>query len=106
MCHFLALQALCGFRKLNTIIILDLFLAYFPYVEKINVGLCDHVAVCVCACVSRLSLLGNGSVKIPLSLGNGGSKLYRGNEYTRNNRSIVGRVVFNVTRVVTRKVGD
>jgi hypothetical protein len=26
------------------------FLAYFPYFEKIEVGLWDHVAVCVCAC--------------------------------------------------------
>jgi hypothetical protein len=33
-------------------------------------------------------------------------KRYRGNEYTRNNRRIVGRVVFNVVRVVSRKVGD
>jgi hypothetical protein len=31
---------------------------------------------------------------------------YRGNEYTRNNRRIVGRVVFNVAPVVSRKVGD
>jgi hypothetical protein len=29
-----------------------------------------------------------------------------GNEYTRNNRIIVGRVFFNVARVVPRKVGD
>jgi hypothetical protein len=27
-------------------------------------------------------------------------------EYARNNRKIVGRVVFNVARVVSRKVGD
>jgi hypothetical protein len=42
-------------------------LAYFPYFEKTEVGLWDHVAVCVCLCIP-LSLLGNGSVKIPLSL--------------------------------------
>jgi hypothetical protein len=24
-----------------------LFVAYFPYFEKIKVGLCDHLAVCV-----------------------------------------------------------
>jgi hypothetical protein len=29
-----------------------------------------------------------------------------GNEHKRNNRRIVGRVVFNVARVVSRKVGD
>jgi hypothetical protein len=33
-------------------------------------------------------------------------KRYRGNEYTRNNRRIVGRVVFNVAHVVSWKVGD
>jgi hypothetical protein len=67
------------------------------------------VCVCVCArarvsvCVSPLSLLGNGPVKVPLSLlGNGSVE----NEYKRNNRRIVGRVVFNVARVVSRKVGD
>jgi hypothetical protein len=32
-------------------------------------------------------------------------KRYRGNEYTRNRR-IVGGVVFNVARVVSRKVAD
>jgi hypothetical protein len=53
-----------------------------------------------------VSLLGNGSAKLPLSLlGNGSVKTLRGNEYTRNRR-IVGRVVFNVTCVVSRKVGD
>jgi hypothetical protein len=29
-----------------------------------------------------------------------------GNEYTHNNRRIVGRVIFNVVRVESRKVGD
>jgi hypothetical protein len=29
-----------------------------------------------------------------------------GNEYTLNNRRIVGGVVFNVARVISRKVGD
>jgi hypothetical protein len=68
-------------------------------------GCCLCVYVCVCVC--PLSLLGNGLVKIPLLLlGNGSVELYRGNEYTRNNRRIVGRVVFNVARVVSRKVGD
>jgi hypothetical protein len=32
-------------------------------------------------------------------------KYCRGNEYIRDNRTIVGRVVFNVARVVSRKVG-
>jgi hypothetical protein len=59
-----------------------------------------------CVCIS-LSLLANGSVKIPLSLlGNGSVKCYHGNEYTRNNRRIVGLVVSNVARVVSRKVGN
>jgi hypothetical protein len=31
-------------------------------------------------------------------------KGYYGNEYTRNKRRIVGRVVFNVARVVSRNV--
>jgi hypothetical protein len=54
-----------------------------------------------------LSLLGNGSVKIPLSmLGDGSVETYRDNEYTHNNRRIVGRVVFSVARVVSRKVGE
>jgi hypothetical protein len=43
----------------------------------------------------HLSFLGNGSVKS-----------YRGNEYTRNYRIIVGHVFFYVVRVVSRKVGD
>jgi hypothetical protein len=48
------------------------FLACFPYIEKHIVGLWDHVAVCV----SLLSLLGSGSVNIPLSsLGNGSVKI-------------------------------
>jgi hypothetical protein len=52
-------------------------------------------------CVFSPLLVGNGSVKVPLSLlGNGG------NEYKRNNRKIVGRVIFSVIRVVSRKVGD
>jgi hypothetical protein len=60
---------------------------------------------CVCLCIP-LSLLGNDSVKIPISLlGNGSVECSRGNEYTRNNRRI-GRVVFDVARVVSRKVGD
>jgi uncharacterized membrane protein len=35
-----------------------------------------------------------------------GNKHYRGNEYTRNNRRIVGRVIFYAVPVVSRKVGD
>jgi hypothetical protein len=39
---------------------------------------------------------------IPLSLrGNGEINLYHGNEYTRNNRRIVERVIFYVVRVVS-----
>jgi hypothetical protein len=53
------------------------------------------------------SLLGNGSVIIPLSLlGYGTVKRYRGNEYTSNNRIIVGLVVFYAARAVSRKPGD
>jgi hypothetical protein len=33
-------------------------------------------------------------------------KRYSSKEYTRNNRIIVGRVVFNVGSVVSMKVGD
>jgi hypothetical protein len=33
----------------------NFFLAYFPYLEKINVGLCDHHAVCVWLCIASLS---------------------------------------------------
>jgi hypothetical protein len=55
-------------------------------------------------CIS-LSLLGNDSVKIPLSLLDGSVESYRGNEYTRNDRRFVGRIVFNVALVVSRKVG-
>jgi hypothetical protein len=52
-----------------------LFLTYFPYFEKIKVDLRDYVAVCLCAhtrvCIflySTLLLVGNGSVRAPLSL--------------------------------------
>jgi hypothetical protein len=41
-------------------------------------------------------LLGNSSVKIPVSL--------PGNDYTRNNKRIVVHVVFNVARDISRKV--
>jgi hypothetical protein len=48
----------------------------FPYFEKMKVGLWDHVAVCVCVCLSSLLLLGNDSVKVSLSLlGNGSVKI-------------------------------
>jgi hypothetical protein len=62
-----------------------------------------------------LSLLGNGFVKIPIPLlGNGSVKIllsFLGNGsaetlYTHNNRRIVRSIVFNVARVVSRKVGD
>jgi hypothetical protein len=44
---------------------------------------------------------------IPLSLlGSDSAKRYRGNEYTLNNRRIVGRVIFYAVRIVSRKVGD
>jgi hypothetical protein len=63
-------------------------------------------SVCFYICILH-SLLGNGSVRIPLSLlGNGSVKRYRGNEYTSNNRIIVGRVVFYAARMVSRKAGD
>jgi hypothetical protein len=45
--------------------------------------------------VYLLSLLGNGLVK-----------RYRGNDCTRNNRRIVGRVVCYAARVVSNEVGD
>jgi hypothetical protein len=44
----------------------------------------------LCLHDSPLLLLGNGSIK----------NLYRGNEYTRNNKIILGRVVFYAFRVV------
>jgi hypothetical protein len=31
---------------------LETFLAYFPCSEKINGGLLDHLAVCICVCMS------------------------------------------------------
>jgi hypothetical protein len=46
----------------------------------------------VSVCVSRI-LLGNGSAK----------KRNGGNEYTRNNRRIVGRVVFSAVHVVSKE---
>jgi hypothetical protein len=33
-------------------------------------------------------------------------KRYRGKEYARNNKRIVGRITFNVASVISRKVGD
>jgi hypothetical protein len=69
--------------------------------------------------VYPLSLLGNGSVNVPLSLlengyvkislsllGNGSVETLPRDEYTSNNRRIVGRVVFNVAGIVSRKVND
>jgi hypothetical protein len=48
------------------------FLAYFPYFEKNKSRLMrSSCCVCVCVCI-LLSLLGNCSIKVPLSLlGNG-----------------------------------
>jgi hypothetical protein len=51
-------------------------------------------SVCVCMCIP-LSFLGIFAVKKNVS---------HGNEYTRNNRRIVGPVVFYAARVVSRKV--
>jgi hypothetical protein len=51
---------------------------------------CPCVFVCVCV-----------SVYPPIV-----ARQRLGNESTRNNRRIVGHVVFNVARVVSRKVGD
>jgi hypothetical protein len=62
---------------------------------------------CPCVCVSPIvarQLLGK---KKPYRCeATAREKRYRGNEYTRNNRRIFGRVVFNMARVVSRKVGD
>jgi hypothetical protein len=89
--------------KREPIVIIHSCLAYFPYFESIE----ETYEICVCVFVYPstvysqrlgkipLPLLGNGSVKISLSLiGNGSLKRYSGKEYTRNNRRIVGRVVF------------
>jgi hypothetical protein len=57
--------------------------------------LCVSVCECVCLCIHPIV------AKQRL----GKSPLIRGNEYTRNNRRIVGRVVFSAARVVSRKVG-
>jgi hypothetical protein len=69
----------------------DIVFSLLSLFWKNRVGLWDHAAVCVCVyppIVASQRLGGN-----------------RGNEYTRNNRRIVGRVVFNMARVVSRKVG-
>jgi hypothetical protein len=49
------------------------------------------VSLCVCMCIP-LSLLGNGSAKI-----------YRGNEYIRNSRRTVRRLVYYAVRFVTKE---
>jgi hypothetical protein len=46
-------------------------LSYFEKIEYVY-GI-TLLSVCVCVCVSPLSLLGNGSVKVPLSLLSNGS---------------------------------
>jgi hypothetical protein len=51
--------------------------------------------VSVPVCAASLSLLGNDSVKRCL-----------GNQYTRNNKRISGRVVLYAFRVYQRKIGD
>jgi hypothetical protein len=48
--------------------------------------------VCVSLCISNLSLIGNGSIK-----------RYRDNEYTSNDKQIIGRVVFSAVRVVSKE---
>jgi hypothetical protein len=60
----------------------------------------------VCLHVYPLSLLGKGLVKIPLLLGSGSVKCYDDNEYTCNNRRIVGCVVFCAVCIVSSKVGN
>jgi hypothetical protein len=92
------------------------FFSLLSLFRKNRVGLWDYVAVCVYIpfIVARQPLGKNPLIiarqrlgKIPPSLlRNGSVKTYRGNEYTRNDRRIVGRVVFNVARVSSRKVGD
>jgi hypothetical protein len=62
-------------------------------------------SVCVSMCI-HLSLLGSGSVKIPLALlRNGSIKTLPRHKYTRNNRRI-GRVDFYAVSVPSRKVRD
>lgn len=45
-------------------LILNIFLAYFLYFEKMKVSLIDHLAVCTSVYTSPLSLLGNGLVNM------------------------------------------
>jgi hypothetical protein len=106
------------------------FLAYFPYSEKIKVGLCVSVCLCIPLInfwmpepffmklstyimvpqpISMMYFINPSRqflclcVCIPLSLlGNGSEKSYRGNEYTHNRR-IVGLVVFYAVHIVSKE---
>jgi hypothetical protein len=49
--------------------------------------------------ISPINLCAYMCNPLPL-LGNGWAKFYRGHKYTRNNKRIVGRVVFYAVRVV------
>jgi hypothetical protein len=55
----------------------------------------SRCCLCVCLCIPSYCCQATAR-----------KKRYRGNEYTRNNRNIVGRVVFNVAHAVSRKVGN
>jgi hypothetical protein len=107
-------------------------LAYFPYFKKQSRLMRSRCCLCVCVSVytpivARQRLGKNSLIVARQRLGKNSliivkqrsgkkspyqccatdwSKRYRGNEYTRSNKIIVGRVVFNVARVVSRKVGD
>jgi hypothetical protein len=39
--------------KIIYLLLSSALLAYFPYFENIKVGLRDHLAVCVCVCLSE-----------------------------------------------------
>jgi hypothetical protein len=66
------------------------FLVCFPILKKNMVGLWDHVAVrvCVCVCVFPLSLLGNCSVKVPVSLLSNGCVFYAGHVVSKESRRL------------------
>jgi hypothetical protein len=88
------------------------FLAYFPHLEKMEVVLCELHAVCVCVsflptfewlnqvCIS-LHLI--PSVWVSVCAFPSVAKQQLDNEYTRNNRIIVGPVVFYAVRVVSKE---
>jgi hypothetical protein len=100
----------------------SIFPASFPYFEKIEISLCDYHAVCVSPpprqllnawtnlyetwlCISwHLSpsqlhkSLPSGDVSVCVSF-----LSLLGNDFTRNNRRIVGRVIFYVVHVVAEE---